>query len=225
MLDCITDTAYHKAYRLANKEAETERIREWKKANKEHIKAWSKVYYKTNKEKIATQKREYYLKNKKHIDVRNLKYALKNAKQMQAYSAMYRVQNQKSIGAKRAVDANKNREYAKTYRKIYPDRVYETKKQYVESNRGSINAYLALRRGGKLQQTPNWLTEFDLLKMRCIYSVAAMLTRHNNEPWHVDHIIPLRGKFVSGLHTPANLQVIRGKDNMAKHNSFEVAYA
>ena len=57
-----------------------------------------------------------------------------------------------------------------------------------------------LRKLSKMQRTPAWLTDFDKLKMSCIYSVAAMLTRENKEPWHVDHIVPLQGKNVCGLH-------------------------
>jgi hypothetical protein len=78
------------------------------------------------------------------------------------------------------------------------------------------------RRLNKIKRTPLWLTEFDKLKIQCFYSVAAMLTRENKEPWHVDHIVPLQGELVSGLHVPNNLQVIRGVDNIVKHNRFEV---
>lgn len=81
----------------------------------------------------------------------------------------------------------------------------------------------AKHRASKLQRTPAWLTNFDKLKIKCLYSVAAMLTRENNEPWHVDHVIPLQGKLVSGLHVPSNMQVLRGVDNISKHNNFEVA--
>ena len=84
------------------------------------------------------------------------------------------------------------------------------------------SASAANRRAIKLQRTPAWLTDFDKLKIRCLHSVAAMLTRENQEPWHVDHIIPLQGNLVSGLHVPSNMRVLRGKENISKHNRFEV---
>jgi len=80
----------------------------------------------------------------------------------------------------------------------------------------------ASRRALKLQRTPAWLTDFDKLKIKCLYSVAAMLTRTNKESWHVDHVIPLQGNLVSGLHTPNNMRVLRGTENISKHNKFEV---
>ena len=80
----------------------------------------------------------------------------------------------------------------------------------------------AMHRAVKLQRTPAWLTDFDRLRIKCLYSVAAMLTRENKEPWHVDHVIPLQGKLVSGLHTPSNMRVLRGSENIAKNNRFEV---
>ena len=55
-----------------------------------------------------------------------------------------------------------------------------------------------------------------------MYQLAAMYTRENNEPWHVDHVIPLQGEFVSGLHVPRNLRVLRGLDNIKKKNKYEV---
>ena len=84
------------------------------------------------------------------------------------------------------------------------------------------SASAANRRAVKLQRTPVWLTDFDWLKIRCLHSVAAMLTRENQEPWHVDHIIPLQGSLVSGLHVPNNMRVLRGTENISKHNKFEV---
>jgi hypothetical protein len=98
------------------------------------------------------------------------------------------------------------------------------KKIYRAENKGKINALCAARKKVVKQRTPQWLTSFDRLKIRCMYQLAAMYTRENNEPWHVDHVIPLQGDVVSGLHVPRNLRVMRGLDNIKKKNKYEVAH-
>jgi hypothetical protein len=98
------------------------------------------------------------------------------------------------------------------------------KREYRQANKGKINFLCSMRKKVVKQRTPMWLSPFDRLKIKCYYSVAAMLARNNKEPWHVDHIVPLQGKLVSGLHVPNNLQFLRGVDNVRKKNKFEVAH-
>ena len=139
-------------------------------------------------------------------------------------------------GTCKSCDNNKK----KLYRQNNKEHVQELKKQnyiinreknlcikkiYRQTNKGKINALVAARKKIIKQQTPSWLTSFDRLKIKCIYEIAAMLTRENNESWHVDHIIPLQGELVSGLHTPNNLRPMRGLENISKKNKFEVNYA
>jgi hypothetical protein len=68
----------------------------------------------------------------------------------------------------------------------------------------------ARRRAKKLERTPKWA---DLDKIKQIYDECP-------PGFHVDHIIPLQGKLVSGLHTPENLQYLSKEENLAKGNSF-----
>jgi hypothetical protein len=98
------------------------------------------------------------------------------------------------------------------------------KREYRQANKGKINFLCSMRKKVVKQRTPMWLSPFDRLKIKCYYSVAAMLARNNKEPWHIDHIVPLQGKLVSGLHVPNNLQFLRGVDNVRKKNKFEVAH-
>ena len=111
------------------------------------------------------------------------------------------------------------------WRKANPDRAAQIAKRTRIKTKARISANKAKYRATKRNRTPIWLTSFDKLKIRCMYSVALMLSQENNEPWHVDHIVPLNGKLVSGLHVPNNLQVIRGVDNHLKNNKFEVNHA
>jgi hypothetical protein len=95
-------------------------------------------------------------------------------------------------------------------------------KKYRESHK-AIRAKLQMdRKSAKLQRTPLWLTEFDRLKIKCYYQVASMRSRESGQNWHVDHIIPLQGENVCGLHVPNNLQIIPAIENMRKNNHYEV---
>ncbi len=75
----------------------------------------------------------------------------------------------------------------------------------------------------KLQRTPKWLSKNDLWMIKEIYDLASLRTKMTGFLWHVDHIIPIRGKNVSGLHVPSNLQVIPWIENVKKCNKFDGA--
>ena len=123
---------------------------------------------------------------------------------------------------KKYTTVEKDKEYKKEMYYKHRESVLAYKKIYRQENKSKITAANAARKKVIKQRTPKWLTDFDKLKIQCIYSIAAMLTRENKEPWHVDHIIPLQGKLVSGLHVPSNLQPMRGVENIGKKNKYEV---
>ena len=104
-----------------------------------------------------------------------------------------------------------NQEYRKEYAKTYS-----------QQNRAKRTSLERKRQASKLSRTPSWLTGFDKLHMECLYQVAAMRTRESGYAWHVDHVIPLQGKTVSGLHVPSNLRVIPATDNLRKNNLYVI---
>ena len=66
--------------------------------------------------------------------------------------------------------------------------------------------------------TPVWLTPAQLKAMEALYDEARRLTERTGSKWEVDHIIPLHGTNVSGLHVPWNMRVIEKSENNKKGN-------
>ena len=85
-------------------------------------------------------------------------------------------------------------------------------KEYYENNKDVLNAKGAERRAAKINRTPSWA---DLKKIKEIYTTCP-------EDYHVDHIYPLQGKLVSGLHVHNNLQHLTAAENLAKSNKYEI---
>ena len=118
-----------------------------------------------------------------------------------------------------------SRKSTETKRK-YNSKYYVANKQkfaeYQKENAFVVNATAAKRRSSKLQRTPKWLTIEQHEQIKDIYKMAKEL--ETVFPWkqHIDHIIPLQGKSVSGFHHPDNLQILSAKINAEKHNSYEV---
>jgi hypothetical protein len=95
-------------------------------------------------------------------------------------------------------------------------------REWRRANPEKWNEMVALRRAAQEQAVPGWLTREDRRAMRVFYAEAQKLSKETGVPHHVDHIVPLRGKTVRGLHVPWNLQVIPALDNIRKRNRHHV---
>jgi hypothetical protein len=89
------------------------------------------------------------------------------------------------------------------------------KRRWAAANPAAGVAQTVMYRANKLRAVPAWANQGYIAD---VYRKAAIFTKRDGKPWHVDHIVPLRSELVCGLHCEDNLQVLRGNENVAKSN-------
>lgn len=124
--------------------------------------------------------------------------------------AKWHAENRDRVSASRKRWYEKNKEKADA-----------TARKYAQENPEWKAAQCAKRRSRKLRACPSWLTSEQLTEIEAFYREAKKLFKETNIPHHVDHIIPLQGKCVSGLHVPWNLQILTASENSRKNNRYE----
>ena len=167
-------------------------------------------------EKTRTQaNREAYNARKKQ----------ERAHKKEVFAERMRVARANETPEKRAARLLQARIKQRTWRLLNPahPNTKKAKQQYKKQNPAKVLADTVKRRAAKMQRTPKWLTADDAWMLEQAYELAILRTKLFGFSWHVDHIIPLQGKTVSGLHVPTNVQVIPWRDNVAKANRFVLA--
>ncbi len=99
-----------------------------------------------------------------------------------------------------------------------PEERRAARNRHKERNPDLYKELVSLRRRRFRQATPKWLTPEDKLEIRLKYRLAIEMTRRTGVRYAVDHIVPLLGDTVSGLHVPWNLEVITQEENLKKSN-------
>lgn len=103
------------------------------------------------------------------------------------------------------------REYYRQYNRDYHPEYYSNNKhRYIER--------FVARRELKRKAMPEWA---DRKAIAVIYKEARRLTKATGMQHEVDHIIPLQGKTVCGLHVESNLQILTAEENRTKSNNFD----
>jgi len=158
--------------------------------------------------------KEYYWKNKEQYNEYGRKYYLANKEYIKSNVQKYAEQNREIISKK------KREKYIETY-KIKSDQFKERSRQWLKANKDYSCFKKKLRECRKQMATPFWA---DLNAMKVIYRNARLLTEVTGEKYHVDHIIPLHGKNVCGLHWEGNLQILLASINIGKANKTPRGY-
>ena len=122
-----------------------------------------------------------------------------------------------SLKGKRYYYANKEKRLAsiKRYRDSLPEGTTSRwTKEWAQKNRKKVNLKGANYRAKKLKATPPWLTKEQLDQIEQIYLTCP-------DGYHVDHIYPIQGENVSGLHVPWNLEHLESNKNKSKRNRID----
>lgn len=93
------------------------------------------------------------------------------------------------------------------------DRKYQIDLEFKKKNRALVTSYKAKYRAARRMATPPWLSEEQNQQIRAVYEEARRLSLETGIPHEVDHIVPLAGRIVSGLHVPWNLRAIPKVEN------------
>lgn len=96
----------------------------------------------------------------------------------------------------------------------------EARWRYQQKNRAKLNAIKAKYRAAKLRAVPTWLSTECMENIEIIYLEARRRSEVDSINYSVDHIVPLQGENVCGLHVPWNLQIITSSENSKKRNKF-----
>ena len=120
-----------------------------------------------------------------------------------------RIRERERLRAAAAPEANRAR--AEAWKQANPERAKAAYRRCYQTARHVYIARARARRTKLALATPAWA---DHDAIAAIYRKAAALGMH------VDHIVPLQGKRVSGLHVHTNLQLLTPTENLKKGNRY-----
>jgi len=163
---------------------------------KECVKAQARAWYAANKKRKTKNSKKWYENNREYC----LAKASDNGK-------IYRRENKQAVKQQRSDWYQANR-----------DAKLKKNAEWKSNNRHKLTAYAAKRRAMLINAMPVWI---DIAEIEFLYQERDRLTAETNIIHHVDHIIPINGVNVCGLHVPWNLRVIPAIDNLKKGVSYE----
>ncbi len=164
----------------------------------------------------SLRSRQYYSNNKEKVYNTNNKWKLRNKGKVNGYKKAWDKRNPQALKAKKARYKKRHPEASKEYYIKNKEKIDSKYRQWVLNNPDKKAAQWARYNASKLQAMPKWLNDNQHAEILECYSLAKELQWLSEDPLEVDHIIPLQGRDVSGLHVPWNLQYLTRSENRKK---------
>jgi hypothetical protein len=194
------------SFRKPHSKETREKLREtWRNSPPERRTKWLEIVAAQNERKAA----EIIERTHKKCST------CKSLKEMELFS-----KNNTSADGRGTVCKECRREYDRDLYATKGDKVRSRVKKYRKENLPKVNAMDAAKIKKRKRATPNWLNWFHKAQIEEFYELAAARTMQTGVEHHVDHVVPIKGKKVSGLNVPWNLQVLTAQENMRKHARF-----
>lgn len=162
-------------------------------------------------------KRRYYERNQERLkEEKRVKYHANHEHELELKRKWREANPEKTVAQqKRYFEKNKNSRIATLmeWRKNNPERIQQVKENWYNNNQALRNSYSAKWRRECRRATPDW-ANFE--KITEIYDESTQRTKQSGISHHVDHIVPVQGKHVTGLHIHQNMRIIPATDNVKK---------
>jgi len=179
-----------------------------------------------NKSELTEKNKQYVINNKEKVSEKRKEWYAKNREERLDYYKKWTTENKTKTAEKqrewRLANPEKKKLTDECWRKANPEKKKQIDTAWKQANRGLVRASARGQKMRRLHRIPHWLSEADKKAIKDMYKLAAKKEKETGIKWHVDHIIPLLGDNVSGLHVPHNLQVIPASENLLKSNKWEV---
>ena len=191
----------------------------------------AKMDYPSTRKEAKILNTKYYFTNKPcirgHIDLRETNKGIcKECRKIEwTKENERRSKLPKSEAAKESARRyyEKNKDLVKARAAARPDEEKNRwKKIHKSNNKEYYNVLNSLRKRRHRLATPKWLTYRQKQDIKALYQQAVTLSTLTGEQYAVDHIVPINGEAVCGLHVPWNLRVITQEENLKKSNKHDI---